>query len=300
MMTPDPGTSGPLPPLNGGERPSRLDLARHATGEIRLEGPLDEAWLRALEAERPRVEGFDWEILSKRAARLSDEPLPAAAPAQGWPVLRLLGLALAAFAFVLVMLPDLVRRPSPGEDGPTATEAAEDGLKGPPPGGRGMTAPPGVPDAGQVERTSVAGAANALPEADVGTLSWYVQRGDRQLRGTRSLALVDGDQVGFRLFAARYHSVVLAQVDAAGAVAPLDSQRGFTPLAIEPMQKAPLPVHFVVRPPVAVTVVAFFGEWTEARVRATVEEAWSTGGAAALRDLADDADDIAMVSLHTE
>ncbi len=67
------------PPGNDGTRPSRLTLARRATGELPPD-PADvsdvsrAAWLAGLDAERARVEPFDFEAIRARSERLVDTP----------------------------------------------------------------------------------------------------------------------------------------------------------------------------------------------------------------------------------
>lgn len=279
------GLPSELPALNPGDRPSRLDLARHATGETTLAGPVDEVWLRELEAERARVEPFDWEILRARAARLPDEaPAPApAAPRSSWfaPLLALLVAATAAVA----VLPQAV------------APAPEEGLKGPPSSGGGIAIPPGKRDPEAIAPADLSAAGGPVL-GDVGTLGYLVQRGDKRLRGTRSLVLEAGDLVSFRCYSARYREVTLVTVDADGTVAPLDPDVGLAPVPLEPGQRVPLDAHFVVSPPIPPAVLAFFGEWTVDRIRATVKEATTDAGIDGLTELDDAADDIALVTLR--
>jgi hypothetical protein len=63
--------------INDGRRPSHFELARRATGETTGEIPDD--FRAALDSAKARVRPFDWEVLSKHAARLSDEPVAARA-----------------------------------------------------------------------------------------------------------------------------------------------------------------------------------------------------------------------------
>lgn len=274
------------PALNPGDRPSRLDLARHATGENTLAGPVDAVWLRELEAERARLEPFDWEILRARAARLPDEALaPAPAPARAsWfaPLLALLVAAAAALAIV------------PQAVGPAPEE---DGLKGPPSSGGGISAPRGRSGPEAIAPADLSATGAPLLGA-VGTLGYVVQRGERRLRGTRSLVLEAGDLVSFRCYSARYREVTLVTVDVDGTVAPLDPDVGLAPVPLEPGQRVPLDAHFVVAPPIPPVVLAFFGEWTVDRIHATVKEATTDAGIDGLTELDDAADDVALVTLR--
>ncbi|MFN7146243.1 MAG: hypothetical protein ACK4YP_20895, partial [Myxococcota bacterium] len=72
--------------INPGARPSRLALARHATGEAVADtsAPTSRAFLAALEAERARVEPFDFEGIRARAERLDERPAALPAPALPW------------------------------------------------------------------------------------------------------------------------------------------------------------------------------------------------------------------------
>lgn len=90
--------------VNPGDRPSRLDLARHLTGEAPLAGGLDEAWLAEVVAGRARVPPFDAAVLRAAAARL-DDPRPAPARRWAWVLLPV----LLAAALLLT-----VRPPGPG------------------------------------------------------------------------------------------------------------------------------------------------------------------------------------------
>ena len=63
--------------INDGRRPSHFELARRATGETTGEIPDD--FRAALDSAKARVRPFDWEVLSKHAARLRDELVAAVA-----------------------------------------------------------------------------------------------------------------------------------------------------------------------------------------------------------------------------
>ncbi|MEY3213569.1 MAG: hypothetical protein RIT28_4050 [Pseudomonadota bacterium] len=97
--------------LNDGTRPSRLALARAATGETAPQsGPEALAYAAELQDAEASLAPFDWEILRAAAARVDDErPAPAPAPATPW--WRRFGLVLApalavAAALLIAVLPD--------------------------------------------------------------------------------------------------------------------------------------------------------------------------------------------------
>jgi hypothetical protein len=101
--------------INPGTRPSRLTLARRATGEtsgpdvsdVSTETSDVSRWLAALDAERARVEPFDYAAIRARAERLDETPtrrIPA--PAPWWRRLLYLVPVLAiAAALLLVVAP---------------------------------------------------------------------------------------------------------------------------------------------------------------------------------------------------
>lgn len=103
-----------LPPLNDGRRPSRLDLALHATGERRLSPPPDPARLAELEAERARTPAFDAAVLRAAAARVEEAPDPVRTDPVPWwrRPWRVLVPVLVAAALALVLV-----RPGPGPSG---------------------------------------------------------------------------------------------------------------------------------------------------------------------------------------
>lgn len=91
-------------PVNHGERPSRLELARQLTGEA-PPTPAHAAQRAELQAELQQVTvaPFDMAILQAHAARL-DDPRPAPRPARRWAWLLL--PLLASFALFFVRPPD--------------------------------------------------------------------------------------------------------------------------------------------------------------------------------------------------
>lgn len=88
--------------INDGRRPSHFELARRATGETTGEIPDD--FRAALESAKARVRPFDWEVLSKHAARLGEEPA-AAARVLARPWLWALFPTLVAAMALLVLVP---------------------------------------------------------------------------------------------------------------------------------------------------------------------------------------------------
>jgi hypothetical protein len=95
--------------INPGTRPSRLELGRHATGEVDL-GIGPNPYLDALNAERARVEPFDFEILRARAERIAD-PAPTRPTVPWWRRMQLFVPVLALAAAALVFTPkDVVNR----------------------------------------------------------------------------------------------------------------------------------------------------------------------------------------------
>jgi hypothetical protein len=87
--------------INDGRRPSHFELARRATGETAGEVPDD--FRAALESAKARVRPFDWEVLSKHAARIDEEPVAARAAARPW--LWALFPTLVAAMALLVLVP---------------------------------------------------------------------------------------------------------------------------------------------------------------------------------------------------
>jgi len=104
--------------INPGTRPSRLLLARHATGELSGDTSPSSpdtagaaAWRAGLDANRPRVEPFDMEVLRARAARLEDTTEPRTRPAPAWRRWLLLAPVLAvAMAVFLAVRPGPTNR----------------------------------------------------------------------------------------------------------------------------------------------------------------------------------------------
>jgi len=87
--------------VNDGKRPSHFELARRATGETTGEVP--DEFRSALESAKARVRPFDWEVLSKHAARIDEEPVAARSRPRPW--LWALFPTLVAAMAILVLVP---------------------------------------------------------------------------------------------------------------------------------------------------------------------------------------------------
>lgn len=87
--------------INPGDRPSRLQLARHATGEAALP-QADPAFLAAVEAERARTPAFDWDALRARADRPEPRGEVVAGPSTWFRVARVAAPLLALAAAILL------------------------------------------------------------------------------------------------------------------------------------------------------------------------------------------------------
>jgi hypothetical protein len=85
--------------INDGRRPSHFELARRATGETAGEIPDD--FRAALDSAKTRVRPFDWEVLSKHAARIDEEPVAARARPRPW-LWTLVPTLVAAMALVIL------------------------------------------------------------------------------------------------------------------------------------------------------------------------------------------------------
>lgn len=294
-MTPTSPESSPLPPLNDGRRVSHLELARHVTGERRLDGLVDDTvlegpWLQGLERTRAQVEPFDFEVLRARAARLEaraprleERPAPVARPARRWFGL-LMSLAVLAGAAVIVP------RVAPPEPGPVASA---EGLKGASLPIRGPEHAPSTQEA-----NPTLGAMAIGTSGGPGELSFVLQRDGKRVRGGRNTSLQDGDLIAFRCYAAQYEEVTLARISADGTVSPLDPAHGYTPLPLDRYQRVEIEGYEQVTLPIEPIVAAFFGPWNEATIRQFVQAAWATGGAEAFVDLADTADNIDAIQLR--
>lgn len=89
--------------INDGSRPSKLAMARVLTGETSGDtsrDAVDVSFLDAVEAERARVDPFDFEILRARAHRLEEAPPTRPARSRLWWFVPVLALAAALFLVV--------------------------------------------------------------------------------------------------------------------------------------------------------------------------------------------------------
>ena len=248
--------------INTGSRPSRLALARHATGEARLPDALvaqpdAAAFLASLEAERARVEPFDFEVLRARSERLGDEAPPTSATAPWWRrtwfAAPVLALAAALFA---VRAPDPAARP-PAD----ATDAAA------------STPPESGPN-------------RLKGEADLG---FYVLRGDRVYPGDPSETFRAGDRLQFT-YRGPYSSLVLLSVDGDGRLTVFYPEAGERGVPLVPGDRHVLDGSIVLDDaPGPEVFLGFFGDgWTVSRAREAALAAYASGGAAALVALADE------------
>lgn len=287
-----------LPPLNDGRRASHLDLSRRATGETpagETEPGPDAWWLASLDAARTQVEPFDFEVLRARAARLAVDP-PPPVPAAARPVWRWLGMGLALLGASVVLVAPPGRSPGGllgAHDPPTTGEsAATEGLKG------GLPHRDPKQDPGTELTVPTLGALGAVSTGSPGELSFVVQRDGKRVRGGQNTVLQDGDLIAFRCFAAQFEEVVLTRVAADGTVSPLDPVRGYTPYPLQRYQRVDIEGYEQVSLPLEPLVVAFFGPWAEAQIRAAVGSAWAAGGADTLVEWADRADNIDTIQLR--
>lgn len=291
----------PLPPVNDGRRPSRLALARHATGEEPLAGPLDEAWLGSLEASRAQVPAFDMAVLRAAAERVDEAPPARPARASGWSRWWLGLGALAPLAAALVFFlrgPDGAGLP-PG--GATVAEGGYVGEKGVTKysgSGSGITAPEGRRD--PMEAGAQEGAAPVVTADGEAVLNFVYLRDGETTHGRRNTVLREGDLLEFRTWSGKFERVILVTVEADGRVAPLDDQVGFGGRELRVGTRARLPGSFEVHPPVPAIVVGFFGDWTESAIRAILGEAYGAGGIDAVQDLANERPDLDSVRLTTQ
>jgi hypothetical protein len=236
--------------INPGTRPSRLALARHATGEAPLPSPdpTTQRWLAGLAAERARMEPFDFEVLRARAARLADEP-PARREAAAPPWYRRVWLAVPLLAFAAAAV-IAVRAPD-GDCGP-----------------------------GDLPCNRIKG------DVDLG---FFVLRDGRVYPGDPGERLRAGDRVQFT-YRAPYASVVLLSVDGLGRLTVYYPEAGERGVAIVPGERHVLDGSILLDDaPGPEVFLAFFGEaWTVSRARDTVEDTLGSEGVAGLAALAED------------
>lgn len=286
----------PLPPVNDGRRPSRLALARHATGEEALDGPLDEAWLGDLEAARAQVPAFDPVLLRAAAERVEEPPAARPAPVAARPWARW-WLALGALAPLAAALVFFLRGPAVGPLPEGEGYVGEKGVTKSS-GGGGITAPEGRRDPG--EAGAQEGGMPVVTTDDEGVLNFVYLRDGETSHGRRNTLLKEGDLLEFRTWSGRFERVVLVTVEADGRVAPLDDQVGFEGQRLRVGTRERLPGSFEVHPPVPAIVVGFFGNWTESAIRAILGQAYGAGGIDAVQELANERPDLDSVRLTTQ
>lgn len=182
--------------INDGLRPSRMELARFATGELegeykkRIEAwlvdhPEDLAWLAEVEQAREDTPPFSRDLIHARAQAGPPQPVqiigedlrpPAPANNYRWMTLAAGAIGLASMAAVAAAV--LVLQPPPPVDAPQY-----DGIK------------------------------SGHPELEVFALD-----PDEKLRPYDGRTLGQGDVLGFQVYGERYHSVVVLSVDGSGTI----------------------------------------------------------------------------------
>ena len=286
----------PLPDVNDGRRPSRLALARHATGEEPLDGPLDEPWLADLEASRARVPAFDMAVLRAASERVEAPEPPRAAPARSGAWSRW-WLALGALAPLAAALVFFLRGPEgaglPDSDGYVGEKGVTKSS-----GGGGITAPEGKRDPQEVGGQE--GTMSVVTSDGEAVLNFVYLRDGETTHGRRNTLLREGDLLEFRTWSGKFEHVTLVTVEADGRVSALDDQVGFGGRELRVGTRARLPGSFEVHPPVPAIVVGFFGDWTESDIRAILGQAYGAGGIDAVQELANERPDLDSVRLTTQ
>ncbi len=243
--------------INEGERPSRVDLARQATGELPASPEL-----AAFRAEIDTVEGlpaFDWETLSKRAVQLEDEAQRASetssAEPQELPWYKRWQLWAPALAVALVLIgllpllspPD---QPSTRLKGDTELRFLVDGPEGFTSGEAGQVLRPGdriqftyrAPLQQSIVLVGVDGTGSSAQYwSEEGDLPLPIpsENGLQLLSGSLELDAAPGPEVFVAVFGAGSVSEALELVDAAykngghAAVQGLQSQPGVSTLRVE-------------------------------------------------------------------
>lgn len=243
--------------INEGERPSRVDLARQATGEL---PPSPE--LAAFQAEVNAVEGlaaFDWETLSKRAVQLEEAAQRAdqtsSAEAQELPWYKrwqLWAPALAVAGVLIGLLPLLSHpeQPSTRLKGDTELRFLVDGPEGFTSGEPGQMLSPGdriqftfrAPLQQSIVLVGVDGTGSSAqywPEEGDVPLAIPSENGLQLLSGSLELDAAPGPEVFVAVFGAGSVGEALEMVDAAystgghAAVQALKSQPGVSTLRVE-------------------------------------------------------------------
>ncbi len=240
-------------PINDGSRPSKLELGRRHTGEVPKQGSPEEAAF-AEQIAAPGLAPFDWEVLSKAAARVPEQdplmllgrsglPQRAApeAPVQSW--WRRLKLAwvvpvLVACLALVVVVPRLGGGP---------------GVKG-----------------GGVD------------------LDFMLQRDGQMMPGTDAELFHPGDRLQFSYRAPGYEDLVLVGVDGTGELSVYYPRAGELPYPIVPGERHFLDGSIVLdEAPGPEIFVAVFGSGGVSEARELVEDAFERDGLPALEQLAE-------------
>jgi len=242
-------------PVNEGDRPSRLELARYATAELDDEAraaveawladhPEGRQWLESLERARDQVAPFDADAIRARAARAEPDAAPAIpSPANRPSLAQWLTPLIAVAAVALFAL-------LPGRVGTDRVDGPDIVFRG--------------------------GA----------TLQVHHLVGDR-LQPYRGEPVGQGDVLGFKLEPGGHSGVVVLSVDGAGAVTVLYPDHGTAPeRLVRDTGLIALPGSVILdAAPGPEVFVAVFDEQVGS-ARHEVEHAWQAGGADAVQEWA--------------
>ena len=248
---------------NEGDRPSRLQLDRYATGELtgaereRVEAwvaanPEGRAYLAEVEAARQQVRAFDPVAIRRSSLQvLHEAPAVPTAANRPFPLRLVIGIAIAIAALILIV-PRLIGR----TDDPESTDIRFRGAE---------------------------------------ALSLYVLDGSA-LVPWEGEALGEGDTIGFRVKPDGHAQVVVLSVDGAGTITVFHPQEGEIPEPLPNVPDAALPftVTLDAAPGPEVFVAAF--DVDVATAKAAVLAAWQSGGPEGVADWAraHDADAVAV------
>lgn len=255
--------------INPGNRPSRLVLARRATGETSADvsdvstgQPRDvsdvsdvSAWLAGLEAERARVEPFDFRAIRARAERLDDAPArPVVASVPWWRRLLYVVPVLAVAAALLFVV-----RPAALVERPTNRIKGED------------------------------------------ELGFYVLRDGQVYPGKAGDTFREGDRLRFTYRTAHDHLVLLS-IDGTGHLTLFYPEAGEAGVAVVPGELHALDSSIQLdAAPGPEVFLGFFGDaWSVSSAREAAQRVYDEGGPAALVAFGDAEPGVSTVLLEKE